>query len=396
MSRCGILSTGCSSSAGPSVDAFWTALQKGIDHARPTPGFISSVCSWHGSGPTAEQDSAPSSTLDLLVRHLTVAWKDCLTRVPHQNTDFRSQRLGVILASTKGCIDDWVWKQNPDLPELNGDPYVPVLEKFLAISELAPVETICVSNACASSLTAILLGREWLRQDRVDHVLVLAVDRAGPFVRKGFETLKVVSSSKSRPFAKNRDGLCLGDAAAAILLSREGGVVEIEAVATDTEGYAVTRPTQSGASLKRACMAVGAPGIVPDLIIAHGTGTIINDQVEDGVMHSLFGDRRIPGVPPGVPTTGTKWSIGHTLAVSAAMDLIAGCEVLRTQKVFKLANTEQVDPQLRGRYLTANEPLVDGFHAERVLISSLGFGGVHAALMLKKGLKSSQDSGIRK
>jgi len=369
MSRCGILSYGCSSAAGPSVSAFWKALRSGTDHARPSPGFSSSVSSW--------PDSSSISATDLLVRHLLFAWKDCLDGLPGNLKDgvvFHPGRLGVILASTKGCIDDWVWQQNPDL---SGDPYGPLLEKFIIAAELSPLETICVSNACASSLTATLLGREWLSQNRVDHVLVLAVDRAGPFVHKGFETLRVVSSSVSRPFGKGRDGLCLGDAAAAILLCREGGLSEIEGIATDTEGFAVTRPEQSGSSLRRACLGAGAPHRVPDLIIAHGTGTVINDQVEDDVMTALFGEHKIP-------VTGTKWSIGHTLGASAAMDVIAGCEVLRTQSAFRIANTQEVDPQLRGNYLSANADLADPFHAERILISSLGFGGVHAAMMLRK------------
>ena len=371
MFRCGILSYGCSSAAGPTKGDFWNSLRLGVDHSRPISGFLSGVCAWPDR--EALKERSPESTLDLLVRHLLLAWQDCLGGL-----DFLPRRLGVILASTKGCVDDWVWNERPDLSR---DPLVPVLERFLIAAEINPIETICVSNACTSSLTAVLLGREWLRQDRVDHVLVLAVDHAGKFIHKGFETLKVVTPSVSRPFGNGRDGLCLGDAAAAILLGQEGGLAEIESIASDTEGFAVTRPSQSGASLRRACLAVGVPDILPDLIIAHGTGTIVNDQIEDQVFTSLFGEHKIP-------VTGTKWCTGHTLGASAAMDMIAACETLRRQVVFRLANTDEVDPLFHAHYLSAREPLPEHFRAERILISSLGFGGVHAAAIIKKTGKS--------
>jgi hypothetical protein len=369
MFRCGILSYGCSTAAGPSKHDFWKGLRNGVDHSRPLPGFSSRICAWT----TEPRDT---SALGLLTRHCLLAWRDCLNGLPTtaQEQLRRPQRLGVILASTKGCIDDWIWQEAPDLTR---DPLTPLLEKFVEAAELVPAETLCVSSACASSLTAIFLGREWLRQDRVDQVLVLAADHAGPFVRKGFETLKALTTSRARPFAQDRDGLYLGDGAAAILLGREGGSVEIAGIATDTEGYAVTRPSQSGASLHRACLAL--PGIsdrAPDLIIAHGTGTVINDLTEDQVFSTLFGEH-------SVPITATKWSIGHTLGASAAMDLIAACESLRHESAFQIANTELIDPKLRSRYLSKEVPLPERLHATRILLTSLGFGGVHAAALVE-------------
>lgn len=345
-----ILSYGCSSAAGPSTRDFWKSLTTGLDHSEQG-------CAWPGT---------QSSTLDLLVEHSLFAWRGCLEAFDASLL----RRLGVIFASTKGCIDDWVWSPSPDLSR---DPLTPVLEAFLKAAELEPLETICVSNACASSLAALLLAQEWLRQDRVDHVLVLAADHAGPFIRQGFATLRVLATERSRPFSRDRDGLSLGDGAAAILLGREGGAARLAAVATDTEGFAVTRPAQSGTSLRRACIAL--PNCTPDLIVAHGTGTVINDRVEDQVLASLF---------PETPITGTKWCIGHTLATSAAMDVIAACEVLRQRKVFRLANTQEVDPELKGRYLSARHELAPHFDAKQVLVTSLGFGGVHAAALIQR------------
>jgi 3-oxoacyl-[acyl-carrier-protein] synthase-1 len=319
---------------------------------------------WQGDG-----------ALEILVSHSLAAWRECLDGLSdsRRREVLGSRRLGVIFASTKGCVDDWVWQTEPDLGR---DPLTPVLEAFISAAELSPSDSICVSNACASSVGALLLAREWLAQERVDHVVLIAADHPARFVRKGFETLKVLSPTSCRPFSGDRDGLVLGDAAAAILLSRDHGEIEIQGVATDTEGYAVTRPEHSGASLRRACVAAGAETLRPDLIVAHATGTKINDATEDHVFCSLYG-------AASVPVTATKWSIGHTLGASAAMDVIAACEILRRQEVFRVAPTTALDPALRSRFLAAGSELPHG-PLSRVLVTSLGFGGVHSAALIAK------------
>jgi 3-oxoacyl-(acyl-carrier-protein) synthase len=80
--------------------------------------------------------------------------------------------------------------------------------------------------------------------------------------------------------------------------------------------------------------------------------------------------------------TGTKWCVGHTLAASGALDVIAAAEALRAQKIFRLETTDAPDPRFRGRYLTKNSTTPQRF--SRVMISSLGFGGMHASALLEK------------
>jgi hypothetical protein len=363
MSIIKIQAYGCSSSAGPSSQDLWRGLNAGVDHSHALEDFSSRVCAWPDSS---------GSSLELLTNHLLLALKD--TKKDLKDGAKLSPRLGVILASTKGCINDWVWDGSLNLE--NSDPVTPVLESFLARSELDPIEKICVSSACASSLVGVLLAQEWIRQGRVDQVLLLAADHGSEFVRKGFECLKAVSTTRARPFDQARDGLYLGDAAAAILIGKEGDF-EIEGIATNTEGFAVTRPEQTGASLRRACVSAGVTNHQPDVVIAHGTATQINDQTEDQVFVSLFGEKKIP-------VTATKWSIGHTLGASGAMDLIAACEILREQKIFSIGNSTRIDSGFGSHYLLGNEPLQKQSSFERVLVTSLGFGGIHAAALLKR------------
>ena len=132
-----------------------------------------------------------------------------------------------------------------------------------------------------------------------------------------------------------------------------------------TEGFAITRASEQGRGLK-ACIENRA---LPDLIIAHGTGTPLNDRVEDLVFSECF--------PRQTLVTGTKWSIGHCLGASGAIDTIAAAECLRRQHIFGIANTKEVDPLMQSQFLLETREAKD---LKRVLVSSLGFGGINAAL----------------
>ena len=363
-----IIGYGCTTSAGPGVGALWRALSEGVDLSTPCSiGADDSRAVVRGCFFPARA----GGTLDartLLRNELLAAWKECQAGVE------RAGRLGVILASTKGLVDDRIW-QDATPQESWEDPATPVLEDFMQAASLSPLLSVCVSNACASSLGALWLAREWLTQKRVDDVLILACDLAGRFVLSGFQALGALSPERSRPFSAVRSGLQLGEATAAIYLSAREvpGHPQLLGIALDAEGYAVTRPSSSGESLSRACQqALGEWDA--HLVIAHGTATRANDEAEDRALASISNLR-------GVPITGSKWCVGHTLGASGALDLIAACEVLKKGRAFTLANTAHADPTFTGRYLCHGQDVALP-EASRVLVSSLGFGGIHAAALI--------------
>jgi 3-oxoacyl-[acyl-carrier-protein] synthase-1 len=374
MSGAWIHSYDCTSAAGPSTDDFWRSLQNGVDHSQALPIEGSS-----GDGPASvraclwkEGGAAAATARERLVAEMRRAFEGALDRMESsaRRHFLASTHLGVILASTKSFVDDYVWHDavRPD------DAFGSLLRDFVTQSRLTPVRTIAVSNACASSLSALFLARRWLESDEIRDVIVIAADRTGPFIARGFHSLHAVTADRARPFSAARNGLQLGEAAAAILLSSTPGRFNVDGVAIDAEGSAVTRHRHASDSLTRACLKL--PSIrttPPDLIIAHGTATRINDGIEDQVFCDVFD---AAGAAP--PITGSKWCIGHTMGASGAMDVIAACEVMAHQQAFRIANTSQADPAFRCRYLTAGSDAQVG-PVRRVLITSLAFGGIHAA-----------------
>lgn len=338
--------------AGDTVENLWSDLTRPADESRRD--FL-----FHGP--------RPETVRQLLVQKLA----GCFQQIPRPR-----DRFGVILASTKGMSQDFVWTPHSSAAER--DPLTPLLEDFLQKVELQPEKSLCVSNACSSTLAAIRLAQLWLNGG-LDEVLILAADAVTPFVQKGFQALNLLSKDYPRPFAAERSGFFLGEAAACILLSkrREAHSVRILPIGLDTEGSAVTRPGSSSESLFRACARI--PGIprarAVDLVIAHGTGTLINDETEDLAFSALFRD--LPS-PPWL--TGSKWRVGHTLGASGAVDIILACEALKRNESFCLQTTPSADPRLQCRYLT---PGKKAGNLHRLLVSSLGFGGMHAAAVIE-------------
>jgi 3-oxoacyl-[acyl-carrier-protein] synthase-1 len=344
-----ILGYGVRSAAGRGTAALWRGLTEGRDFGRD------GVCRMEGEEPAMR---------DRLVGALVEAFGE----LGFENS---SSRLGVIFASSKGCLEDFIWEKSPSLGE---DPLAPVLTEFLRRTELSPARRIGISNACASSHSALFLARAWLSASAVEEVLVLAADGIGPFVENGFRSLGAMTATRARPFAPNRDGLQLGEGAAVLWLStRAAGPLCLKGVGLDAEGYAVTRPSESGASLKRAvgrCLGKRRT----DLVIAHGTATAANDAAEDCALAEFF-----EGDTP--PVTATKWSIGHSLGASGLVDAIAACEAIRHRHAFPLGNTEVIDPSFRAQYLVGRSVS----SPRDVLVTSLGFGGVHAAIHVGAG-----------
>lgn len=381
-----VLGYGCNSAAGQGVKDLWHSLVNGTDNATgfcydDWPDHVRAY--WNQLGYRTHKayffrSKRPPeiSCADFMVEQLLASFAEAKEMA--SCSFLPNEKIGIILASTKGCVEDYVWKlKEADNVTLQEDLLALLLQKFITRSELKPQRALCVSNACASSHGAMAVARHWLTNNLVDKVLVVAADIVGPFILTGFASLRSLSLTAMRPFSAVRDGLRVGEAATAIILGRVEGALDahavIESVALDSEGHAVTRPSTDGGSLKRACATV-LKHTTPNLIIAHGTATQVNDKVEDEVIAELFSEQSTPVV------TAAKWCVGHTMGASGSIDLIAGCEILKNKKVFSLPQGTRIDSALKASYVVESH-VAD---VERILITSLGFGGYHGALMLAK------------
>jgi 3-oxoacyl-[acyl-carrier-protein] synthase II len=243
--------------------------------------------------------------------------------------------------------------------------------------------SICVSASCASSTVAVAHATALIESGRAEAVLVCCGDLITEYVFSGFSALKALSPVACRPFDRDRQGLSLGDGAAALLLmnaARAGrenrdrlGTVMGCGITNDATH--ITAPAKSGRGLAQAVkQALRSAKIKPEQITAisaHGTGTVYNDLMELNAFRQVFGDRK-------VPMYSIKGAIGHTLGAAGGLEIILGLKALSARMIPPTVGFSKPEKGAEGQVSPGPQPVSGNY----LLTTNSGFGGVNAALVL--------------
>ena len=158
-----------------------------------------------------------------------------------------------------------------------------------------------------------------LRAGLCDAVVCGGVDTLSPLTINGFASLEVLSGGIANPFSTHRDGINIGEGAAAFLLTREadfGDSLPFTGYGASSDAYHMSSPRPDGlgaiaafrAALHHADVEAGDIG----WINLHGTGTRHNDSMESMAVAEVFGS--------DTPCTSTKPFTGHTLGAAGAVE----------------------------------------------------------------------------
>ncbi len=234
-----------------------------------------------------------------------------------------------------------------------------------------------VSAACASGPATLGIAARRLAVGEARSVLVVGGDRVGAFVRDGFACLRALSATSCAPFDAARDGLALGETAAAILL-----VADDDAPGARLSGWGarmdanhLTGPSRDGRGLREACAQALARAAIatPSLIVAHGTGTRYNDDAESLAYAALA---------PGVPVTGFKGLLGHSLGACGVTEAALALAIRRQAVAPGVVGLRQAGT---AGAITVLTPGAHAFAGGPILLANAGFGGVDAAAVIADG-----------
>ncbi len=195
-----------------------------------------------------------------------------------------------------------------------------------------------------------------------------------------------VPENASRPWDKGRDGFVMGEGAGILVLEefeyakKRGAKIYGELIGYGMSGdaYHITAPAEDGDGGYRAMneslkMANLSPENV-DYINAHGTSTVLGDQIELNAIKRLFSNSK------NLFVSSTKSSIGHLLGAAGSVEAIFS--ILALGKKTLPATLNLHDPIDSGNInLIANEPI--NKNVKVVLSNSFGFGGTNTALLFK-------------
>jgi 3-oxoacyl-[acyl-carrier-protein] synthase II len=195
-------------------------------------------------------------------------------------------------------------------------------------------------------------------------------------------------SRSSRPFDKDRDGFVMGEGGAVLVLEEYDRAVarganiyaEVVGYGNCNDAHHMTAPRPDGSQAARSMrMALEDAHITPRevaYINAHGSSTPLNDPTETTAIHTVFGEHTSK-----LQVSSTKAYYGHALGASGAFELAISALALKNKW---LPPTLNLDAPGEGCDLDYIPNVGRAQDAEFVLSNSFGFGGINAAVLLKR------------
>ncbi|QEL65284.1 3-oxoacyl-[acyl-carrier-protein] synthase I [Oryzomicrobium terrae] len=235
-----------------------------------------------------------------------------------------------------------------------------------------------VATACTSAMNALAAARDLLVNGPWASALVLGVELPNRFTLAGFAAMQLLSPDGARPFGAARNGLVLGEAVAALYLTRHAtaatrwAVSGLAGVVDGSDPAGAVAPAIERA-IDTALAEAGRKAADIGLIKVQAAGSPGNDAVEAAVLTERFA--------PLPPLVSLKAALGHTLGASGAAELALLTACLEAG--VRPPRDWPIDPELAARGVAladgATPPATPPRH---VLALILGFGGGHAALVL--------------
>lgn len=316
--------------------------------------------------------------------------------------DIGGPRTAITIHTGAGGIpegDDEILRRQAD-PSRMGPLYVPLVSGNMAAANAAirfgvtgPV-TAGV-GACAAGTIAVAEGFNTLRRGDADIALAGASDAAlTPYLMASLANAGALStavgdpSTLSRPFDAGRTGFLPSEGAAMLVLEplerAEGRGARIYAVIRGTglscDAFHVTAPEPDGAGAEQAIRtALAQAGMETNAVgclVAHGTGTQLNDVSESKAVGRVFGSGTA-----GPAVTAPKAVLGHGLGAAGAFSVAVGALIAHHGEIPAIMNLDDPDPAcdlnlVRGDRRSLDQP--------GILVQAFGFGGQNAVLALER------------
>jgi len=285
-------------------------------------------------------------------------------------------KTALIISSTKGNIGLLGDPQHFQNERTSLNSLAKVIQEFFGFK----IKPIIISNACVSGGLAVAIGKRFIQAGKFNAAIIVAGDQVTDFVTSGFQSFQALSNAPCKPFSKNRNGINLGEAAAAMYISKNKSTnksnICLVGDATANDANHISGPSRTGEGLFKCIQqSLKEAKVVArdiDYLSAHGTATSFNDEMEAIAFHrSKLGD---------VPVNSYKGVYGHTLGASALLETIITKHSLLNNELY---------PSLNFAELGVSKPIniIEKYKRQDLkyaLKTASGFGGCNLALVLKK------------
>lgn len=248
--------------------------------------------------------------------------------------------------------------------------------------------------ACSSASAAI--GEAYSRIRNGDATIMLTGGSDAPLaygVVRAWDAMRVLAPGDAdsspracRPFSNDRNGLVLGEGAAALVLEEwdhaiaRGATIlaELAGYGTSSDHSHLVRPEPAG-QVRAIELALADAGLSPaevGYINAHGTGTREGDPAEISALCEVFGEHAA-----SLAVSATKSVHGHLMGAAGAIEALITVLALHHDAIPPTAHLDEVDPACAGvRHVTK---AISGSGLGAALSNSFAFGGSNTVLAFR-------------
>ncbi|MET3038030.1 beta-ketoacyl synthase N-terminal-like domain-containing protein [Chryseobacterium sp. NRRL B-14859] len=287
-----------------------------------------------------------------------------------------TEKTAFILSTTKGNIS--LLKDQPELPE---GVYLSNLARKIADFFGFKTKPIVVSNACVSGVMAIAVAKNMIQTGKYSNAFVIAADEISEFVISGFNSFQAIGTEPCRPYDKNRTGINIGEAAAAVYITSDPSEHEkfkfkVLGDSAVNDANHISGPSRTGdglyASIKNAMTEANVSAEQIHFISAHGTATLYNDEMEAIAFNRMELQH--------VPLNSMKGFYGHCLGASGLLESIISMESALHNTLISSKNFREMGVSQPLNIIQKNQSA----NIRYILKTASGFGGCNAAIVLEK------------
>ncbi|MGI8537755.1 MAG: beta-ketoacyl-[acyl-carrier-protein] synthase family protein, partial [Mycobacteriales bacterium] len=242
-----------------------------------------------------------------------------------------------------------------------------------------------LTTACAAGTHSVAAGARMVADGRCDVVLAGGAESSmTPTTVAAFTVMTALSNTGlSRPFDTGRDGFCIAEGAAVLVLEERDAALargarlygEVLGAASTCDAHHITAPSPGGAGAA-ACMrlALTDAELTPQdirAVNAHGTSTPLNDAAEAAALATVFG-------PGAVPVSSIKGVTGHGLGAAGALEAASVLLSFLHRELPPTMGTTDVEAALEVDVVLDPRSWEPG----PTMSNSFGFGGHNGSLIL--------------
>jgi glutamate-1-semialdehyde-2,1-aminomutase len=270
--------------------------------------------------------------------------------------------------------------------------------------------SIAIDTACSSSLVALHHARQSIIAGECETAIVVGSNLImDPTLSQTLKDAGMISPTNAcHSFSADADGYVRGEGIGVVILQNQTALIAHSATARalilgsainqDGRSFGLTAP--NGISQAKVLgAAVRNAGIDPAKLMyveAHGTGTSLGDPIETSAIENVYG---VAGRVKPCLIGSVKANIGHLEAAAGIAGLIKAVLCLQKNSVPFQPDIKQLNPHLKfdSRNIDIcrtheQQQLVQPL--EHVAVTSMGFGGTNAHIILQAIKTSGMPEGI--